>query len=798
MVNLNVSTDSSKVRVTSGSHRRAIGRGTQRNALASVVARLIATLVLLSLQCLQPTSALAACIANSPGGGTTDCSGSPSSFPSGGAIVQGGNANLNVDNLIGNIQPGSGVAGAASIFQEAKESTPGAFPIKGSNGDSGDPGPGILINVQSPGPAFLISTNNAVGIVALSKGQDGQNGGRGVGGAVPCPIPPLFTCPVPGVGGNGGQGGSGGAVEVDTTGSGKIQTTGDNQHGIFALSQGGAGGNGGNGTTLLSIGVGGDGANGGTPSTATVRNGLDIETQGVGAAGIWAQSVGAAGGNGGSADGANIAGFGGDGKAASDGKNVFVENNSTIITHQNLAFGIFAQSVGGFAGSGGGSFGALSFGGNPTSAGMGGNVTVQVDGGLIQTSGIGASAIFAQSSGGGGGAGGLGGGLVGFGGDGSTGGAGGVVLVTSHATINVGGNLASGVFAQSIGGGGGTAGIGAGLVGIGGKGGGGGAGQSVTVNNFGNITVSGTGTLDAHNGSAIDAAGIYAQSIGGGGGNGALGIGTVGVGGNGGPGGAGGNVTVTNNGVIAHTACVNCTEAPTIFAQSIGGGGGDGGTSVGLLAIGGHGAQAGNGGVVTVNNYNSLTDYGDYSAGLFAQSVGGGGGNGGSSFGIGVFASIAVGGSGGAGGNGGNVCVNANAACNGIDPTLSSTTAISTQGYRSAGIFAQSVGGGGGSGGAAISASVAIFGGIAWVSVAMAPMEASLRMSSSVRPAPSKPQVPIRRVSRRNRLAAAAAAAATRSPPRSGQLMALSAFRWAARAELAIMPATQRSSATRI
>ncbi len=122
-----------------------------------------------------------------------------------------------------------------------------------------------------------------------------------------------------------------------------------------------------------------------------------------------------------------------------------------------------------------------------------------------------------------------------------------------------------------------------------------------------------------------------------------------------------------------------------IFAQSVGGGGGDGGGVSGLVSIGGNGSATSNGGKVDVINRGTISTYGIQSHAIFAQSIGGGGGNGGSSTGL-----VTIGGSGGGGGdadvvnvtNGGTLYPRAN---------------------ESYGIFAQSIGGGGGSGGSAVS-----------------------------------------------------------------------------------------------
>ena len=202
--------------------------------------------------------------------------------------------------------------------------------------------------------------------------------------------------------------------------------------------------------------------------------------------------------------------------------------------------------------------------------------------------------------------------------------------------------------------------------------------------------------------------GIDAQSIGGGGGDGGDGqagvLGTVGIGGQGKAAGNGGSVTVTNGKTDLSQAGLAIIEthgtSPTppadgapsadpeqgysagIFAQSVGGGGGTGGGAGGLLSLGGSGKAGGTGGHVTVDNYGGILTHADDSVGIFAQSIGGGGGAGGT---LGISA-IAVGGSGGASGSGGQVDV--------INDAM-----IETHGIDSYAIQAQSVGGGGGSGG---------------------------------------------------------------------------------------------------
>ncbi len=141
--------------------------------------------------------------------------------------------------------------------------------------------------------------------------------------------------------GNGGAGGAAENVSVTTTDRGAITTVGDQAHGIFALSQGGVGGKGGD-IDLSLGGGGGTGGNGGEPHNVTVNNTVGIDTTGVGAAGIWAQSAGAKGGDGGGAALCFLC-AGGSGAAASSGGTVTVQNNSAITTQLDGGVGIFAQ-----------------------------------------------------------------------------------------------------------------------------------------------------------------------------------------------------------------------------------------------------------------------------------------------------------------------------------------------------------------------------------------------------------------------------------------------------------------------
>ncbi len=663
-----------------------------------------------------------------------------------------------------------------------------AAPGGGTGGHSADGGD---VTVTQRGD-ISTSGDSADGIYALSVSNNGGNGGSQWG--------------LVGSSGNGGYGGSGGTVTVNTTSSGSILTTGDYANGIYAQSIGGSGGsagtsgnllvsliggadNGGNGGRvnvshggaietqgdfargivaqsigggggsggtaggLVSLSLGGVGSNGGSGDAVnvTVQGSGSILTSGIGADGVMAQSIGGSGGTG--ANSYGLVAIGGTGSRGGTGAAVSVSNYGRIVTEDDNARGIIAQSIGGGGGDGGSSGGMVSVGGNGSGGGSGSTVTI-VNDGIITTSGDDAMGILAQSIGGGGGNGGSSGSVgafvgVAIGGDGGAGGTGGNVNVTLSNTdgsqpsaIRTSGARSAGVFAQSVGGGGGNGGgavsvavgaFGAASVSVGGSAGNGG--------NGGTVTLSGSGSASVQTG-GDDSVGVMLQSVGGGGGNGGYAVSVaasggpvsgslaVGVGGDGGTGGTGGPVTVgqfDGSGVATvagfeGTVVTTGNRSTGMLFQSVGGGGGNGGLAVAAtggasalfsgnvsVGIGGKAGSAGNGGLVQVYTNADVTTTGTSSSAIIAQSVGGGGGNGGGSIAAGISASggaavginVGVGGDGGGAGIGGNVTLRAGG------------TSIETSGAFSSGVVAQSVGGGGGNGGYAIGASADIAGGAA-------------------------------------------------------------------------------------
>lgn len=588
--------------------------------------------------------------------------------------------------------------------------------------------------------------------------------------------------------GRGGHGGRGG--DIDAVNAGKISTAGAYSFGLFAQSTGGNGGAGSNGIFAGNDGGnGGRGgdlriSNYGTVTTKG-EGATAIIAQSVAggratdAFQLQAIVPGASSPGGGGAGGNGIF-WGGEGGAGGDGGTVQLVQAGTVKTEGNGAYGIVAQSIGGGGGRGGTAnsttafvgFGLGSTGGG---GGNGGDVLIQTtnsfgdpatDPGLldayawamslerptglgslaprpdpsITTSGNKASGIVAMSVGGGGGLGGsatpttgspVGSLVVAIGGSGGNGGHGGKVEVNNQSNISTSGVESAGIKVRSIGGGGGIAGSasayaatiappGSKTVGItfslGGSGGKGGSGGQAVARNYADITT---------NGSSSD--GIDIMSVGGGGGDGGSASSlsevlsflngvtvAVAIGGSGGDGGDGGSVFAGNWGSIETFG----NFSTGISAISIGGGGGKGGTgdakgksglswddftktAVGALplgdalsfagTVGGTGGDGGHGGMVSIENSSSISSHGSNAKGIFAQSVGGGGGSAGGYMASGEGAlnvNLQFGRTGAGGGDGGAVTVK-----NGKDAK------IETAGNGSVGIFAQSVGGGGGDGG---------------------------------------------------------------------------------------------------
>jgi hypothetical protein len=181
---------------------------------------------------------------------------------------------------------------------------------------------------------------------------------------------------------------SGGFLDLDVAPLVNISTQGAGAHGILVESQGSVGTDGDSSWTNTNGDPGTPGYAGGTVKVNTCTadgqgkcvaspgNQSQIDTHGDHAHGIFAQSLGGNGGKGESI-GPAVSATGGNGGAAGAGGLVTVDNTANISTEGDLAYGIFARSVGGNGGNGGGVDAAFSaaFGEGGT-GGRGGDVIV--------------------------------------------------------------------------------------------------------------------------------------------------------------------------------------------------------------------------------------------------------------------------------------------------------------------------------------------------------------------------------------------------------------------------------------
>ncbi|MDQ6437577.1 autotransporter outer membrane beta-barrel domain-containing protein [Mesorhizobium sp. LHD-90] len=605
----------------------------------------------------------------------------------------------------------------------------GTGPSKDESGGNGGSGNSATVTLQGPNGRITTNGDNLYGILTQSLGGQGGDGGD--------------STALAGQGGGGGFGGNAGAVTVTTDAGTIITTSGDYSAGIAAHSVGGGGGTGSDFTSVLG-GQAGNGGNGGNAGTATVTSAGAITTSGDHAYGVLAQSIAGSGGAGGVETGGVVA-LGGDGAGGGTAGEAIVRNSGDITTDGYSAHGIVIQSIGGGGGAAGSASGLMSVGGDAAgSTKSNGGEIMASNTGTILTSGDAAIGLVAQSVGGGGGSGGDSEGIAGVGGKGSAGGDGSSVNITNLGAIETAGDYAYGVLAQSVGGGGGNGGDVLTIstiasIGIGGSAAGGGNGGNVCIDNTG-VSCSDSGgpagaaaTIVTHGDYAT---GLAAQSVGGGGGNGGsvqnyslASFLALQVGGNGGGGGIGESATIRQNDLQLSTSGAH---AIGVLAQSIGGGGGNGGdasyfdATIGFnaaLIVGGGGGGGGYSSAVMVDLANATVITGapdgsdpatfapNDSFGILAQSIGGGGGNGGSTSakdfvlaaptGTGVPVAFnyqaAVGGN---GGNGGDGCqtTNSNDPCT-VSVSLTDGTSVTTLGDGSHAVVAQAIGGGGGNGG---------------------------------------------------------------------------------------------------
>jgi uncharacterized protein with beta-barrel porin domain len=643
------------------------------------------------------------------------------------------------------VNTGISIQGGAVLFVNGFPTGAGWYATGGDGGVGGQGGPNLngaatTGNGGAGGASGSISVqfSGAVGgdasgnlpefglIVETSGGEGGSGADSNAGGGQP-----LF-------GGGGGAGGRAGQAMLNASGDVDFYTLG-----VAAVASGGGGGRGGDSPTPIDLFVvthGGEGGAGGAGGVATVVYQNGALTAPFSSAPIYPLEAVADGGSGGfgGQTRVGIGAFGGDGGAGGNGGSssailgvggvvTFTATQQPVDATYQPSSGVSAIANGGRGGDGGTIGGAAirDGGGAGGAGGAGGSASADVLGSIAFTSQLpsgekaagflGGETVLVQANGGGGGPGaGAEGSIIGIAGNGGPAGNGGAASLilgdaTNTATLKADGSFTHGALVQSVGGGGGDGGsVSFVLVGAGGAGAAGGNGGPVTVkSDHALVTVGSTSGQGGPSGEG--SVPLLVQSIGGGGGTGGDTSGvTVGtgyeIGGNSGRGGDGGSVNI-GLGQYSVFASLDPNGGAGILAQSIGGSGGNAGsatsTGVGLitLVVGGDAKGGGVGGPVAIDNAGLVTTYGDHAYGIEAQSIGGGGGNGGSAtaFTIGgpMASAVALGGRGGDGGAAGAV-------------SLTNTGQVSTYGPNSGAVLLQSIGGGGGAGGSATARSVAL------------------------------------------------------------------------------------------
>ena len=499
----------------------------------------------------------------------------------------------------------------------------------GTPGNPGESGAALTQQFnQATGSGNRVTTTSGSGVVVSSIG--GQGGG-----------------PEHSDGWSGNGGGVGGVIDISNSGRFVVTTSGNQGHGIQAISQGGVG------------------------STAA-----DTSS-----------------GNG------NPGGTGGSGKAVT----VTLNDGASVSTSGQQSNAILAQSLGNVAGSG--NITSLDFGGHGAYAtgalgGFGGPIAVTVnEGTVLSTSGANSNGIVAINRGstGGRGASVYGGAGGGTGGNGGSGGDSGTTSITSNGIITTTGNTSMGIVVQSTGGNGGDGGFATGLLEDT-------AGQPGVAGKAGDINITHNGSITT---SGVYSPGILAQSFAGSGGIGGSASGSLFYD-------QGGSAPASTNGGrvdinLAGNIATSGNDSQAVIAQSIGGEGGMGGDAGGMIytdaGVGGVGGSGGNATVTAPHITGALlhiNTQGQSAHGIVAQSVGGGGGMGGTANAVGAETANAIGGQGGTGGSGGTAQVNA------MGKSIDSNPGVQTSGPGAFGILSQSVGGGGGAGGGAFAVSAGL------------------------------------------------------------------------------------------
>ena len=647
------------------------------------------------------------------GGDSFRKSSGSTAFPGG----NGGNAaeiRVNVSNgaditLRSNHGTGTQLTDGAAIgaFSEGGRAGMGWEGTFDALGYSGTSGTARRIEVRVDGANIKTDGDYLKGIIAQTKGglgAEGSDQGQSSAGA-------------------GGQAETA-LISLSTEASGtafEVLTTRKSSTALLAESLGGHGGDA-RFINSLSGGLAGDGGRGGNAFVSSIeinrlaaentvsRNSIAVTTLGDDSPALVVNSIAGDGGEGGAnhattgqiGSGSANSGSGGRG-GNSEGGTVYLGQNTQVTTSGERSNGISVFSKGGDSGTTG-RFTADFFTSNPPDGvpgGHGGDIQITTrESSHIVTSGDFSAGIHALTLGGIGGQGGLSSSpFGGTSGKGADGGDSGQIDILHGGSITTSGDFSVGVIAQTTSGAGGASGDEDGVV-------------------FGNVADAGqsgqVGKNSFHNEGSILTNGFFSHGvvlqsmagIAGDAGNASGGF--FASGGGGGRAANGGEISLIQNGSVQTTGNL----AHSLLLQSIGGEGGDGGkVSEVFASTGGEGADGGDGGLVSVVLRNGSTSaLGTQSHAILAQSIGGGGGNGGNATSSGLELAFAIGGAAGPGGHGGsvNVTSSGNIFTGGgfkfvdvLDDPNSSRNKIFT-GSRSVGILAQSVGGGGGNGGAAL------------------------------------------------------------------------------------------------
>ena len=315
--------------------------------------------------------------------------------PTAGSITTAGYSAFGV--LLQSIGGGGGLAADGSDAANGGDpSTSGNIFIGNSVMDAGN-GNTVIVNA---GTLTVTTTGEAAhGVVLQSIGSGG-----GVGGAGNRFGDPADSNLRTRVGSTGSNSGTGGPIEILGTNV-VVRTNGDYAYGVLAQSIGGSGGLASvRGPSASQVGGSlSDNVESGFLKLAFGEGSL-IETQGDGAHGIVAQSISGGGGIGGYAPGGdtisvtkvpnNLDGF-----DTSGAITLALDDGALILTNGNGAHGIVAQSIGG----GGGIVpvpGGATYFGSTNSAGTfsaGSNISITLEG-SVNTAGDNSVGVFAQST----------------------------------------------------------------------------------------------------------------------------------------------------------------------------------------------------------------------------------------------------------------------------------------------------------------------------------------------------------------------------------------------------------------